>query len=158
MKKIIFDPVILQSRQPMVEAIYRLQVQEENCFHSRMLWEDLKKPASLPKQTEYEMYMEHLLQPPDIVRVEFDGEEAVLPIIFISMANNAGSIRLFVCIRDGEGNLIDSDRAFYMPGSGTEWGVVIQKPLPPGTELEVSVKAFDCVGGVRVKHCRFILP
>ena len=47
MKKIIFDPVILQSRQPMVEAIYRLQVQEENCFHSRMLWEDLKKPASL---------------------------------------------------------------------------------------------------------------
>ena len=158
MKKIIFDPVILQSRQPMVEAIYRLQVQEENCFHSRMLWEDLKKPASLPKQTEYEMYMEHLLQPPDIVRVEFDGEEAVLPIIFISMANNAGSIRLFVCIWDGEGNLMESGRAFYMPGSGTEWGVVIQEPVPSGTTLQVSVKAFDCVGGVRVKHCRFIMP
>jgi hypothetical protein len=33
--KTIFDPALLKSEQPMAEAIYRLQVQQENFFFSR---------------------------------------------------------------------------------------------------------------------------
>jgi hypothetical protein len=153
--KTIFDPVLLKSEQPMAEAIYRLQIQEENFFFSRSWLRSLTPAPSAPQPVKGEIYMEGLLRPPGIASVEIEDAD---PIIFIFTDEGVGKIDIFVSVRDEQGNVVESGPALYLPGSGTEWAFTILEPVPPGATVDVSITVVDCVGGVRVEHHRLTIP
>jgi hypothetical protein len=157
--KVIFDPSLLKSEQPMAEAIYRLQIQEENFFFSQSWLGSLMPTPSAPQPVKGEIYMEGLLRPPGIDSVEIDDYEGETdPIVFISADEGVGKIDIFVSVVDEQGKLVESGPAFYIPGSGTEWAFTILEPVPPETPVDVSIHVVDCVGGVRVEHHRLTIP
>jgi hypothetical protein len=157
--KVIFDPTLLKSQQPMAEAIYRLQIQEENFFFSRSWLRGMLPDPFAPQPVKGEVYMIGLLRPPGIDSVEIENYEGETdPIIFISADEGVGKIDIFVSVVDEQGNLVESGPAFYIPGSGTQWAFTILEPVPPGTPVDVSIHVTDCVGGVRVEHHRLTIP
>ena len=157
--KVIFDPTLLKSEQPMAEAIYRLQIQEENFFFSRSWLDCLMPTPSAPQPVKGEVYMIGLLRPPGIDSVEIDNYEGETdPIIFISADEGVGKIDIFVSVVDEQGKLVESGPALHLPGSGTEWAFTILEPVAPGTPVDVSINVFDCVGGVRAEHHRLTIP
>jgi hypothetical protein len=156
--KVIFDPTLLKSEQTLAEAIYRLQSQEANFFFSRK-WCNLTPAPSTPGPVSSEIYLDGLLRPPDFGFVEIDDDEGEMdPIIFITAAEGVGKIDIFVCVLDEDGNVVARGPAFYIPGSGTEWGFAIEEPVASGAPVHVSIHAFDCVGGVRVGHYDLTIP
>jgi hypothetical protein len=157
-KKVIFDHTLLRSKQPMAEAIYRLQTQEENFFFSRHWLRSLKPAPPAPKPVNHEVYMDGLLRPPDIDSVkidDFDGETC--PIIFISAAQGVGKVNISVSVLDERGNVVSRGPALYI-GAGTEWAFSLWEPVESGTPVDVSVRVIDCVGGARVEHFRLAIP
>ena len=155
--KLIFDPALLHAQQTMVEAIYRLQSQQEK-FFPRNLWERMPT-ASTPEPVSHEIYMEGLLRPPGIDFVEIEGEEGGTdPILFISAPGDAGKIKIFVSVLDEGGNLVGRGPAFYLPGSGTQWAFPILEPVASGVPVQVSIRVIDCVGGVRIETYRPTIP
>lgn len=155
--KVIFDPALLHAEQPMAEVIYQLQSQRESFFPRNL--SGLVPAASTPEPVSHEIYMEGLLRPPgiDSVKIEAD-EDGTDPILFISAAENAGKINIFVSVLDESGNLVTCGPAFYLPGSGTQWAFPILEPVASGIPVHVSIHVIDCVGGVRVDHHRLIVP
>lgn len=159
MKLIISDASLLRSKQPMAEMLYGLQTQAEETLNLGQFWRTGESSPSARGEEQLDAYMEGLLQPPGICRV--DVEDYVgpgRPIVFVSTAADAGAIRLVVSIRDEAGEPVECSEAMQIPGTGTEWGCAVLEPVPSGTLLHVSVKAIDCVGGVRVAHRRLVVP
>jgi hypothetical protein len=155
---VIFDPALLKSQQTLAEAIYRLQIQKENFFFSRM-WSDLLPAASDAEPASSELYYDGLLRPPAIDFVDFEDEgDKTTPILFISAAPDAGKVEIFVSVLDEQGNVVERGPAIYIPGSGTEWAFTILEPVESGRPVQVSVHVFDCVGGVRVEHHALTIP
>jgi hypothetical protein len=159
LKKIIFDPALLDAPHPMAEMMYRLQTQKESSFSARELFRSQMPSAHGRRHYSYEVYQEGLLLPPDILRIDlsdYDGQAGGC--IFITPASDAGSIRVFVSIRDEQGNLIESSRAIPIAPGAQEWGCAAMESVPPGTTVTVSVTAVDCVGGVRIENRRVTVP
>ena len=153
--QVIFDPALLQSEQTMAEAIYRLQSQEDH-FVPGNLCSPMPAPPA-PERVSLEISMEGLLQPPGIDYVKIEADD-VSPIVFISTAEDAGKVNVFVSVLDEGGKVLAHGPAFYFPRSGTEWAFAVFEPVPSGTAVRVSIHAIDCTGGVRVETHRLTIP
>jgi hypothetical protein len=159
MRKVIFDPAILKSQQPMAEMMYRLQTQRDSFFSGRGLFGDGTPSQPKGKSQSYELYLDGLLEPPTLQWVdlsEYDGQAGSF--IFMAPAPGAGSIRVFVSIRDNMGNVIESSRALLVSRLEEQWCFPAMESIPSGMPITISIIAVDCVGGVRVQNRSMIVP
>ena len=158
MKKTIFDSTLLKSPQPMAEMIYRLQTRRDSFFSARGLFGDQTPSQPSGKPQSYELYLDGLLEPPTMDWIdlsEYDGQAGGL--IYMAPAPDAGSIRIFVSIRDDRGNVIESSQALLVSRVEEQWCFPAMESIPSGTPVTISIIAVDCVGRVRVQNRRMIV-
>ena len=149
MTKVMLNAALLQYRKEMAD-LARQTVKES--FIDGVKKVDFGSEESFPPQPD-------LLPPPRIEVIELSLYHGQIgDPIFFATSDDFGIWNVYVVIRDGEGNLIESGDASQFDDCSDYWDYLATVNVPAGTSVRAYAAATDSLGGAGTLSAGTTIP